>query len=272
VGAEDSIADIVAAAAIIEAFGPASWSIGAIPIGSGTIATRHGELPVPAPATALLLEGFRCFDDGRPGERVTPTGAAIIRHLAPGFGPGTAVRALRRTGYGFGTRRIDGMSNVLRVLEFESVDTHDALAEQIAEIAFEIDDQTSEDLALALERLRALDGVLDVSQLPLIGKQGRLVAGVRILAQPVAVALVSDEVFRETTTLGLRVSLAERVSLPRRQIASRSGVSVKVAERPGGASAKAELRDVAATRGHSAREAIRTDAESEALGGTRDEH
>ena len=80
----DSIADIVGAAWLIEALGALSFSSAPLPQGSGRIATAHGALPVPAPATALLLEGMAVFDDGIPGERVTPTGAAILRHLAVG--------------------------------------------------------------------------------------------------------------------------------------------------------------------------------------------
>lgn len=89
VGNWDSLADIVAAATLIVGVGPATWSVGSLPLGGGWVETAHGRLPVPAPATALLLRGFRFHDDGRPGERVTPTGAAILRFLAPeaGIGP-----------------------------------------------------------------------------------------------------------------------------------------------------------------------------------------
>lgn len=94
VGAADSIADIVAAAHLIAALGTRSWSVSALPLGSGRVRTQHGPLPVPAPATTLLLAGFATLDDGVPGERVTPTGAAILRHLCgddPGRGrPGAS--------------------------------------------------------------------------------------------------------------------------------------------------------------------------------------
>lgn len=122
IGAADSIADIVGAAWLVAALAPATWSCAPVPIGSGRVATAHGILPVPAPATALLLEGMATIDDGIPGERVTPTGAAILRHLrahAPGE-PGRA-RILRRSGTGFGTRRLPGISNCLRVLVLEDI-------------------------------------------------------------------------------------------------------------------------------------------------------
>ena len=92
VGAADSIADIAAAAWIIDAIGPASWSVGALPLGSGRVDTAHGPMPVPAPATAWLLRGFQTLDDGIPGERVTPTGAAILHYLRCAARPGRRAR------------------------------------------------------------------------------------------------------------------------------------------------------------------------------------
>ena len=263
VGAWDSIADIVAAAFLIESLGPCSWSIGALPIGRGRVATEHGWLPVPAPATALLLNGFPCFDDGFPGERVTPTGAAIIRYLAPAHGLGVMPRKLKSPGHGFGTRRFEGLSNVLRVLEFDSA-TQSAGRDQVAVIRFEIDDQTAEDLALGLERLRELDGVLDVNQVPVIGKHGRLLAGIQVLARPEKVDAVTTHCFHETTTLGLRIDLTERLILPRRE-ALRAGARVKLTERPAGATAKADILDVADRDGHHHRQTHRHAAESEIL-------
>lgn len=271
VGAWDSIADIVAAACVIDGLGPCEWSIGTIPIGSGRVSTAHGLLPVPAPATALLLEGFNCCDDGFAGERVTPTGAAIIRHLAPAYGLGPSPRRLERTGYGFGTRRFEGMSNVLRALQFVRHAAPDIRSDQVMTINFEIDDQTPEDLAVGLERLRALDGVLDVTQLAVAGKQGRLLSGIQILVRPEMIDTVTAACFHETTTLGLRLQLNERLVLPRREASSGAGVRVKIAERPAGRSAKAELRDLADGDGHSGRQSRRHAAESEFSAGDGDE-
>ena len=114
----DSVADIVGAAWLIEALAPASWSAGALPVGSGRITTRHGPLPVPAPATARLLDGFLMHDDGIAGERVTPTGAAILRHLRPDPRLPPGAWRLTATGNGFGTRRLPGISNMLRILAY----------------------------------------------------------------------------------------------------------------------------------------------------------
>ena len=161
----DSIADVVGAAHVIEALGATGWSVGPLPLGAGRIATAHGPLPVPAPATAVLLEGFPVIDDGIGGERVTPTGAAILRHLAAAPGLPHEPLRLSRCGIGFGTRTLPGISNVLRLMGFEG-DAGAPAVEAVGVIAFEVDDQTPEDLATGLDALRARDDVLDVVQIP----------------------------------------------------------------------------------------------------------
>ena len=108
VAAWDSIADIVTTAILIDAVGAPSWSAGPLPLGSGRVRCAHGELPVPAPATTLLLEGFSVFDDGLTGERVTPTGAAILKYLGCNKALGGRPRVLSKSGIGFGTRRFPG--------------------------------------------------------------------------------------------------------------------------------------------------------------------
>ncbi|MDX1540989.1 MAG: nickel insertion protein, partial [Geminicoccaceae bacterium] len=104
----DSIADVVGAAALIEALQPITVSLAPLPLGHGRIRSKHGWLPVPAPATALLLRGLKVIDDGIGGERVTPTGAAILCHLDPAPQAPAGVRQLTRIGYGFGTKTLDG--------------------------------------------------------------------------------------------------------------------------------------------------------------------
>jgi len=262
VGAWDSIADIVAAAFLIESLMPCEWSIGAIPIGSGLVSTAHGMLPVPAPATALLLDGFLCFDDGLTGERVTPTGAAIIRHLQPARGIGQAPRRLGKSAHGFGTRRLPGRSNVLRVLEFEAAASR-VDADRVAVINFEIDDQTPEDLAEGLDKLRGVEGVIDVTQHAATGKRGRAMAAVQLLAKPEWAETVSAACFSETTTLGLRMQVTDRLILSRHEALASDGVRVKFAQRPAGLTAKADIKDVADADGHAGRQRLRDCAVSE---------
>ena len=267
VGNWDSIADIVAAAHVIEQVDAAAWSAGSLPLGAGRVKTAHGLLPVPAPAVAELLKGFAFHDDGVGGERVTPTGAAILRHLAPGARP--AGGTLQRAGNGFGTRRLPGMSNILRVMAFETAAVQ---GDVVAELRFEIDDQTPEDLAVGLERLREAPGVLDVLQWPAFGKKGRMVAQIQVLAEISALDAVSTACFTETTTLGLRRQIVQRAILPRQaseQGAGEDVVRVKAARRPGGiTTAKTEIDDVAGREGgHAARTRRREEAERSALKG-----
>lgn len=265
VGAWDSITDIVTAAWLVESLGPSGWSCGALPLGSGRVESAHGPLPVPAPATVLLLEGFPCVQDGVPGERVTPTGAAILRHMAPDFGTPAGARTLRRSGTGFGSRTLNGISNVLRVLAFdESPEGTDA--DRVAVCEFELDDQTPEDLGVAIDRLRGEPGVIDVLQAPVFGKKGRVGMHVRIIASPSALETVLEACFVETSTLGVRWQIVSRAVLPRdSRMEDVDGVRVhvKTARRPDGTSTdKAEMDDLAgAAGGRAARERLRRSVE-----------
>ena len=301
VGAADSLADIVAAAHLIAHCGAARWSVSALPLGSGRVRTAHGMLPVPAPATALLLEGFAVFDDGLPGERVTPTGAAILRHLVRSGAADPAPRRMGRSGFGFGTKVFPGLSNCLRVLALDDLPTiHPAPRpgaadeggpdpaaprpeaspppgptpgvphREIAVVEFEVDDQTAEDLAAGLDRLRDASGVHDVVQMPVFGKKGRLMTHVRVLAAPHALEEAMAACFRETTTIGLRHRLVSGAALPRRmEEVSVDGaiLRVKLVERPGaGRTAKADIGDLPpGLEGSQARRDLRARAEAEAL-------
>ncbi len=271
VGAWDSIADIVAAAAVVSAVAATRWTVGPVPLGSGRVRTAHGPLPVPAPATALLLEGFATIDDGVGGERVTPTGAAILAHLCDGDAGTTTPppRTLRRQGLGFGTRTLPGLSNCVRVLVFERQDVAPPNGrDTLAAIEFEIDDQSGEDLAIAIDRLRAEPGIVDVVQAPVFGKKGRVMMHVRVLAHPDALDAAVRACFDETTTIGLRHRIVDRVVLAREtatvEVDARP-LRVKRVMRPHGTTAKAEADDVAPERLHAKRAELRRRAERTAL-------
>lgn len=276
VGAWDSIADVVAAAHIIAHCGAASWSVGPLPLGSGRVATAHGPLPVPAPATALLLRGFATIDDGVPGERVTPTGAAILRHLV-GATPSPQPprpRTLGRSGIGFGTRTLPGLSNCVRALVFEDATTEGigrptatSTHRDLTVIEFEVDDQSAEDLAMGLDRLREHDDVFDVVQMPVFGKKGRMMTHVRALARAGSADAIAA-CFRETTTIGLRHHLVGGSALPRSvRTVTVDGrdMRVKTVERPGGNTAKAEADDALGHETHARRARLRREAERLAL-------
>lgn len=261
VGAWDSTADIVAAAHLIEQAGAARWSVSSLPMGAGTVNSAHGKLPLPAPAVVELLKNFSFHDDGLKGERITPTGAAILAHLGAGPAPLNAAEKLTRSGIGFGTKVFPGISNILRMLEFES--TGAALAaDQVAVLRFEVDDQSPEDLAVGLDNVRALADVLDVLQTPAFGKKGRIVAQIQILARPEALETVTAACLNETTTLGLRWEMSQRAILAREQTAD-----AKIVTRPSGVTtAKAEMDQLTAEGGgHAGRTAQKRHMEDAAL-------
>ena len=275
VGAVDSIVDIVASAEIIARLGAVAWSSSPLPLGSGRIRTQHGLLPVPAPATALLLRGLSTIDDGIPGERVTPTGAAVARYLLSGERPAPKPRRLVATGTGFGARVLPGISNCLRVLVFEpdiatspvvpAAFTH----RELGVITFEVDDQSAEDLANGLDRIRALPGVHDVIQSVAFGKKGRMATQVQVLAAPATLEGTIAACFVETTTIGLRFDVVQGAAL--RRVAEEVDIDgrslrVKLVQRPDGSvTAKTEASDVAGDTDHAARVRLRRQAEDLAM-------
>ena len=271
VGAADSIADIVAASALIEEIGAAGWSVGALPLGSGRIRTAHGIMPVPAPATALLLDGFEVVDDGIAGERVTPTGAAILRYLRDtGRLRARPSGRLGATGIGFGTRTLPGTSNCVRALVIETVEPAGLAGghRTLGVIAFEVDDQSGEDLAAGLDRIRSTDGVHDVVQMAAIGKKGRMAVHVQVLAAPDALEAVVAACFTETTTIGLRTHLVQGQALRRRvtrTMVDGAPVDVKLVQRPDGTTAKAEADHLRELAGQAGRQRLRRQAEALAL-------
>lgn len=238
----DSVMDIVAAGCIAAELAGATWSASALPLGSGRVRTAHGLLPVPTPATSALLAGYAWHDDGVGGERVTPTGAAILRHLVPPdrCGARRVTGRLVGVGAGAGTRALPGLPNITRALVFEAVAAplaSDIEGDAVAVLEFDVDDMTGEEVALAAERLRAQAGVLDVSLGMRIGKKGRPMTEMRVLAQTAAVQAVAQACFAQTSTLGLRVRDEHRHVLRRTEVPTAvegRPVAVKVAHRPGG--------------------------------------
>lgn len=212
----DSLMDVVAAGSIAAALAGSTWSVSPLPLGGGLVSTRHGQLPVPAPATAELLRGFEWRDDGVPGERVTPTGAAILAHLRAGALPSGPLR-LAGIGIGAGTRELPGMPNILRAMLYEGMPAvGTGTRDEVAVIGFEVDDMTGEEIAIAADRLRAAAGVVDVTVGMRQGKKGRPLADFRLMVQPGARDAAIRLCFEETATLGLRWRVEQRCRLERR--------------------------------------------------------
>jgi uncharacterized protein (DUF111 family) len=234
------------------------------------VRTRHGLLPVPAPATAEILRGFRWRDDGVGGERVTPTGAAIVAHLIGDAHARPAAGLLHAAGTGAGTRELNGMPNILRALVFAPSGAAASTTEEDDEVivvGFDIDDMSGEEIAIAAERLRATDGVIDLSLGSRQGKKGRPVCDFRLLVRPAAFAAVCERCFLETTTIGFRWRSERRVCLQRRQerleVAGES-LSRKRTQRPDGhASLKVESDDLARFAGLATRRRMKQLGEDE---------
>jgi uncharacterized protein (DUF111 family) len=241
--------DVVAAGSIAAALPGARWTVSPLPRGGGLVKTRHGLLPVPAPATAALLSGFAWRDDGVGGERVTPTGAAILRHLiGPEDGGSSPVGRLVATGTGAGIRTLPGIPNVLRALVFEAKPVSPS-REPITILSFEIDDMTGEEVAVAADRLRTVEGVRDLTIGQVYGKKGRMMQSFRLLVQPTWADAVIERCFLETSTIGLRVAEEQRVVLPRRLARVESDgiqIGIKMVERGGRGTSKAESDDLVA--------------------------
>lgn len=228
VGAVDSICDIVGACVALELLGiDAIWS-SPVNVGSGTVKTEHGILPVPAPATAALLEGSPVYARGPAMELTTPTGAAIAVTLAQGFGPMPPM-CIAAIGYGAGDREFSEHANVLRAVIGEASGAGEATTVSVLEA--NIDDSSPQVLGYAMDRL--LDaGALDVSLEPVLMKKNRSGVLLRVIARPEDQEALAQLIFAETSTLGLRIHTAERRVQPRRSVTvqtSCGAVRVKVA-------------------------------------------
>jgi len=206
VGAADSIADIVGTAVALDLLDVATVVCSPINVGSGTVKTEHGILPVPAPATARLLVDAPVYARGPALELTTPTGAAVAATLAASFGVIPPMK-LARSGFGAGGHDFTEHANVLRVLLGEPTAADEALAVSIVEA--NIDDLNPQVLAYATERLLEF-GALDVTLQPILMKKGRPGHLLRVIAKPEHREAIAQLIFAETSTLGLRVYTAER--------------------------------------------------------------
>ncbi len=266
VGSLDSLTDIVCAAYLLSVANIASWSCTPLPSGNGKISTAHGELPLPAPAVVRLLEGYPVHNDGRIGERVTPTGAAILRSINPQFDVRWEAMTLGGMGNGFGSTTFDNISNIVRLTAYE-VGAIGILPEKIAVVEFEIDDQTPEDLSIGLERLRHTEGVLDIIQMPAFGKKNRMVIHVQILAEYDCIRKIIAQCALETSTLGVRVQMTERLALPRKtqmEEFQKGTVPIKVVQRPDGQiTAKVEADHLAQSGNYGERKSAKQECERE---------
>jgi len=247
VGAVDAILDVVGVVWGLELLGVERVHCGPISLGDGFVRAAHGVLPVPAPATLKLLEGLhvRPGPEGT-GELVTPTGAGLVRVLSSG--PPPAYRPVR-SGFGAGTKDFTGRANALRLILAEPAAEGSAQVEELVLLAADVDDQSGEYVAAAVDALREA-GALDVMTLAVGMKKGRAGTRLEVLAPPALADVLEAALFAHTTTLGVR-----RTPLTRRVLARETrrvrvlghDVRIKVAHLPdGGERRKPEFDDVRA--------------------------
>jgi len=233
VGAIDSIVDVVGACWAIDALGIDELVVSPLPLGSGVIQSAHGPLPVPGPATAELLRGFVVRVGDGEGELVTPTGAAIVSALArPGAMPVGFV--VERVGYGAGDRELADRPNLLRVLVGERASAIGI--DSLLLIETNLDDLNPELYDHVMERLFAA-GARDVFFAPIHMKKNRPAVLLSVLADPERRDALTEILFDETSTLGVRVAPVERLRVERelREVETRYGrVRVKIGKDPGG--------------------------------------
>ena len=240
VGAVDTIADIVCAAAGAAELKVDRWLASNLNVGGGTVVCAHGTLPVPAPATLALLGNAPVYSAGVPMERITPTGATLLRMLEVEYAPLPPMR-IASSGYGAGGRDTAGEPNLLRLIVGEETDGEDGGAERIAVIETAIDDSSPQLLAYVSELLLAA-GAWDVYRTPVQMKKGRTGVQLTVLCHPGKVAAMRDLVFRETSTIGLRWRLENKASLRRDFVSVETQwgpVRIKVAHWPSGGAANA---------------------------------
>jgi uncharacterized protein (TIGR00299 family) protein len=223
VGAVDAIVDIVGACIGFHALGIEKFACSSLNVGGGTAKMAHGVLPVPAPATANLLQGKPTYSNGVQRELVTPTGAAIVATLCDSFGaqPAMTVSAI---GYGAGTADLEGQPNVVRIMVGEAIGLGEEkgaqagvpvlLDEEIAVVEANLDDMNPQIYGYFLEKALGA-GALDVYTTPVQMKKNRPGTLLTVLCKPADTNALMSLIFAETTTFGVRTYRAQRRVLPR---------------------------------------------------------
>ncbi|TET54023.1 MAG: nickel pincer cofactor biosynthesis protein LarC [Desulfobacteraceae bacterium] len=211
VGALDSIADIVATVAGINLLGIEKLFASRIPVGTGMIASAHGKIPVPSPATIALLRDIPIYDSGQDVEMVTPTGAILITSLCSSFGPMPQM-IVDSIGYGVGSRKLVDRPNLLRILIGSDIDKE--RSETVVVLESNLDDMNPELLGYLMDSLFDA-GAKDVSFSPIQMKKNRPGTQLQVIGQPEDRERLTAIIFRESTTLGIRYSFSQRAVLKR---------------------------------------------------------
>ncbi len=222
VGAEDAIVDVVGAAVGAEALDVERFIASSLNVGGGVVKCSHGVMPIPTPATLELLKGAPIYSGDIQKELVTPTGAAIVKVLVSSFQARPRMTT-EKIGYGAGARNFEGQANVLRLSVGETFDAgvaareveNPAAQEEISILEANLDDLNPQLIGYITE-VAFSQGALDVFTAPVQMKKNRPGTLLTVLAQPQDEAKLREMIFRESSTLGIRVRRELRYALPRR--------------------------------------------------------
>ena len=240
VGSLDAVADVLGVCLLMERLAPELVVCSPVNVGGGTVKCAHGVLPVPAPATEILLRGIPWYGGEIKSELCTPTGAALLRWFVNLWQTAPVLR-VETCGYGMGTKDF-GQLNAVRALLGEMEDE-----ENLCVLACNLDDMTGEELSFAAETLFEA-GALDVWTTPIGMKKGRPGVLLSVLCRPEQTHALTSCLFQHTTTLGVRESYVQRYTLRRETRTAETPwgpVRVKTASGCGVAREKPEYEDVA---------------------------
>ena len=241
VGTMDAVADIVGVCVLMEQIGARKIVVSPLATGFGQVRCAHGILPVPAPATANIIEGIPTYSGDIEGELLTPTGAALLKHFADSFGP-RPVMAISKTGYGMGKKDFE-KANMLRTFIGEEMNEDEG---KVIEMSCNVDDMTGEEIGYATGVLLN-NGALDVFTTPVYMKKNRPGILITAIVKPEDKEKFAKLIFENTKTIGIRYTAMDRFRLERREekVMTKFGeISVKVSEGFGVTCVKPEYDDV----------------------------
>ena len=243
VGMMDAVADITAVCLAMEKLDPERVICSPVHVGSGSVRCRHGIMPIPAPATANILTGVPIYGGSIKGELCTPTGAALLKYFSSGFGD-MPVMSVERTGYGLGKKDFEA-ANCVRAMLGETGPSEET--EEITGLYCNVDDMTGEETGFAMERLFEA-GALDVFTIPAGMKKSRPGTVFCVLCRQEDKERLIREIFKHTTTIGIRETVYKRHVLQRSVTEEDTGsgkVRIKESEGYGVTRRKPEFEDMA---------------------------
>lgn len=241
VGTLDAIMDVTSVCYMIHELAPDAIYASPVRTGFGEVKCAHGIMPVPAPATAYLLEGIPTYAGDIEGEMCTPTGAALIRYFSQKFCE-RPLMAVDKTGYGMGHKDFKA-ANCVRVFLVERTESSDQ-TDQVVELKCNLDDMTGEQIGYAMSKLFEA-GALDVFTTAIGMKKNRPGILLTVLCRPSGRESIIPQIFKHTTTIGIREALCNRYILKRTETADENGVRTKTSTGYGVTRKKSEFDDLA---------------------------